>query len=84
MNRRDFATTLAAGLAATGIASAQAPAPAVTPVKRKNRIKQGCMRTNFPNTMSFDDMCRIAAERAAAGVSPDDETPIDETLESFA
>jgi hypothetical protein len=53
MKRRDFVTAMAAGVAATGIVEAQAP----TPVKRKNRIKQGCMRTNFPNTMAFDDMC---------------------------
>jgi hydroxypyruvate isomerase len=75
MKRRDFVTSMAAGLAATGIASAQAPAPAITPVKRKNRIKQGCMRTNFPNTMSFDDMCRIAAEQGIHGfdmIAPND------------
>jgi hydroxypyruvate isomerase len=71
MNRRQFATTLAAGVTATGLASAQAP----TPVKRNNRIKQGCMRTNFPNTMPFDDMCRIAAEQGIHGfdlIGPND------------
>jgi len=75
MKRRDFVTTLAAGLATSGVAAAQTPAPAVTPVKRKNRIKQGCMRTNFPNTMSLDDMCRIAAEQGIHGfdlIAPND------------
>ena len=73
MKRRDFVTTLAACLATSGIAAAQTPA--VTPVKRKNRIKQGCMRTNFPNTMSLDDMCRIAAEQGIHGfdlIAPND------------
>jgi len=71
MNRRHFVTSMAAGMAATGIASAQAP----TPVKRNNRIKQGCMRTNFPNTMSFEDMCRVAAEQGIHGfdlIGPND------------
>jgi len=71
MKRRDFVTTVAAGLAATGTALAQAP----TPVKRNNRIKQGCMRTNFSNTMAFDDMCRIAAEQGIHGfdlIGPND------------
>ena len=71
MKRRDFVTTLAAGVAAAGIAEAQAP----NAVKRKNRIKQGCMRTNFPNTMSFDDMCRVAAEQGIHGfdmIAPND------------
>jgi hydroxypyruvate isomerase len=67
MNRRHFATTLAAGIAATGITSAQAPTPPLTMAKRKNRIKQGCMRTNFPMSMAFDDMCRVAAEQGIHG-----------------
>jgi hydroxypyruvate isomerase len=71
MKRRDFVTAMAAGVAATGIVEARAP----TPVKRKNRIKQGCMRTNFPNTMAFDDMCRIAPEQGIHGfdmIAPND------------
>jgi len=75
MRRRDFVTTLGASLAANGIASAQAPTPAITPVKRKNRLKQGCMRTNFPANMPFDDMCRIAAEQGIHGfdlIAPSD------------
>jgi len=75
MRRRDFVTTLGASLAANGIASAQAPTPAVTPVKRKNRLKQGCMRTNFPANMPFDAMCRIAAGQGIHGfdlIAPSD------------
>jgi len=71
MKRRDFVSSVAAGLAATRVASAQAPQPA----KLKNRIKQGCMRANFPATMSFDDMCRIAAQQGIHGfdlIGPND------------
>ena len=57
MKRRDFVTTLTAGLVSTGVSAAQTPQPA----KLKGRIKQGCMRVNFPNTMPFDEQCRIAA-----------------------
>jgi len=71
MHRRDFVTAVAAGLAATGIVSAQTPQPA----KLKGRIKQGCMRTNFPANMLFEDMCRIAAEQGIHGfdlIAPND------------
>ena len=75
MKRRDFVTTLAAGLATADAAAAQAPTPALKVVQRKNRIKQGCMRTNFPANMPFDDMCRIAAEQGIHGfdlIGPND------------
>jgi hydroxypyruvate isomerase len=68
MRRREFL----AGVAAAGAAAltsrdgaAQTPAPA----KRTGRIKQSLMRVNFgrTTTLSFDDMCRIAADSGAVG-----------------
>jgi hydroxypyruvate isomerase len=61
MRRRDFVTsTAAAALAASTL-------PAQTPIQRKGRIKQGVMRVNFDPKLSFDDMCRIAAEAGCKG-----------------
>ena len=67
MKRRDFVSTLGAGLAAATATASLAEAQAPNAVKRKNRIKQGCMRANFPANMPFDDMCRIAAEQGIHG-----------------
>jgi hydroxypyruvate isomerase len=71
--RRDFLTALAAAGVA-GRAHAQAPAP---PARRSGRIRQSLMRVNFgrDTTLSFDDMCRTAAELGCAGfdlVAPQD------------
>ena len=61
MRRRDFLWgTVAAGLAA------QLPAPAQK-VARKGRIKQGAMRVNFDPKLSFDQMCKIAADAGIHG-----------------
>jgi hydroxypyruvate isomerase len=74
MKRRDFLTTaaaLASAPLARGTVSAQAPAqataPAVAPVARKGRIKQGAMRFNFAPGTSFDEMCRQAASLGLVG-----------------
>ena len=66
MRRRDFlAGIAAAGAAALTRAEAQTPPPA----RRAGRIKQTLMRVNFGRTtpLTFDQMCRIAADAGAAG-----------------
>jgi hydroxypyruvate isomerase len=69
MLRRDFLTTSA--LAAASVASAQTTSTMAipsTPIKRKGRIKQGCMRVNFAPGTAFDDMCKMAASVGIVGV----------------
>jgi hydroxypyruvate isomerase len=66
MRRRDFlAGIAAAGAAALTRAEAQTPPPA----RRAGRVKQTLMRVNFGRTtpLTFDQMCRIAADAGAAG-----------------
>ena len=60
MKRRDFFTTLAAA----GAAAAQTPS---APVKLKGRFKQGVMRTNFPQGMSLEDICKLASSVGVTG-----------------
>ena len=62
MQRRDFVTTLAAA----GLGASQLPAQTSAP--RKGRLKQGAMRQNFDPKLSFDEMCRIAAEAGVIGI----------------
>jgi hydroxypyruvate isomerase len=66
MRRRDFlAGVAAAGTAALTRVDAQTPARAT----RTGRVKQSLMRVNFgrTTTLSFDEMCRIAADAGVAG-----------------
>jgi hydroxypyruvate isomerase len=61
MRRRDFL----AAVAATGVAAAaRAQTPISRAAVRRGRIKQALMRFNFgrDTTLSFDDMCRAAAQ----------------------
>ncbi len=64
MLRRDFVTSSA--LATVGLAAAQSLSSA--PIKRKGRIKQGCMRVNFHPGTTIDDACRMAAEVGCVGM----------------
>src|SRR6516165_380499 len=61
MQRRDFIGTLA------GAAVALRQAPAVTPVRRKGRLKQSVTRGVFARSMSLDDCCREAARLGIKG-----------------
>jgi hydroxypyruvate isomerase len=69
MNRRSFATTLAAGAALSTTAAAQVP-PA-----KKGRLKQGvCGGVFRGSNLDFDGQCRLAAELGLVGydlVGPD-------------
>jgi len=65
MRRRDFlAGMAAAGTAALTRVEAQTP----TRATRARRVKQSLMRVNFgrTTTLSFDEMCRIAADAGVA------------------
>src|SRR4051812_42654206 len=68
MRRRDFLSSFTAALAAASPAPAQKTVP-------KGRIKQGAMRYNFAPGLSFDQMCRIAAD---IGVKGFDNIPVAE------
>jgi hydroxypyruvate isomerase len=65
MRRRDFFNIAATAVAAN--ASGQT-ASAQTGVPRKGRLKQTVMTTVFDPKMSFDDMCRHAAELGVKGM----------------
>ena len=61
MRRRDL---LIGSAAVAGLAYAQNSQPA----KRKGRIKQSAMLVNFDPKLSFDQMCRIAADAGCVGM----------------
>src|ERR1019366_7347421 len=63
MRRRDLLIGSAAAAAATALAQ-----NAGQPVKRKGRIKQSAMLVNFDSKLSFDQMCRIAADAGCVGM----------------
>ena len=71
MRRREFLTTFAgAGVAAVALQDQPV-------IRRKGRIKQGLMRTNFgANTpLSLDDMCKVAVRVGCKGmdmIAPED------------
>jgi hydroxypyruvate isomerase len=61
MYRRDFIGALA------GAAFSLRQVPAITPVQRKGRLKQGVTRGVFARNMSLDDCCREAARLGCKG-----------------
>lgn len=64
MRRRDLFSTLAAA----GIAAAQTPSSSSpSPQPRKGRLKQCVTRGVFDPKMSFDEMCRAAADLGCVG-----------------
>jgi hydroxypyruvate isomerase len=69
MRRRDFLTGVAAAGAAALVRAEAQTARTPAPARRAGRFKQSLMRVNFgrATTLSFDAMCRIAADAGVDG-----------------